>query len=266
MNTLTWQLHACAKCISVEAPHIAVDMWYYVILHSDTAHTYRTYIGLHLHWKLMWIQQWVWGIILDKRQSTKLLYERFCCAFNFPHFFRYVSLTKISKMVDEELCSLSIADMPAGRHVATTKHPIYTPDSSHHWSMVATIHQSPLGYVSNMVTYVTHPSSPHCGWSHQATDHPQWPLRGWVTYVTMLVTYPVATSGCWGASTSGDWSLVYRLGELNHGVHERKHAFYSDLKDWNEWPSDLDLWPMTLTYQNLDILPLIPHAKWQVVV
>ncbi len=26
-------------------------------------------------------------------------------------------------------------------------------------------------------------------------DHPQRPLDGWVTYVTMLVTYPVTTGG-----------------------------------------------------------------------
>ena len=43
-------------------------------------------------------------------------------------------------------------------------------------SNLYTIHQSPLedgphhppvatGYVTNMVTYVTHPSSGHCGWS-----------------------------------------------------------------------------------------------------
>ncbi len=34
---------------------------------------------------------------------------------------------------------------------------------------------------------------------------------------------------------------------------------------WTFWPSDLDLWPMPLTYQlGLDILPIDRHAKIQV--
>ena len=32
-------------------------------------------------------------------------------------------------------------------------------------------------------------------------------------YVTILVTYPVATGGWWRPSSSGYWSLVYRLGD-----------------------------------------------------
>ncbi len=44
------------------------------------------------------------------------------------------------------------------------------------------------------------------------TDHPQWQLGGWLTYVTMLVTYAVVTARWWGSSTSGDWCLLYRLG------------------------------------------------------
>ncbi len=47
------------------------------------------------------------------------------------------------------------------------------------------------------------------GWSH----HPQWPLGGWVIYVSMLVIYLVVTGRWWPPYSSGYWWMVYRLGE-----------------------------------------------------
>ena len=76
-------------------------------------------------------------------------------------------------------------------------HPIYTADSSNHWSLLPNIHQSLLLSPSNIHTLQKPPiqkcTAKDVGWWEQT----RWWLDGWVTYVTMLLTYP-----------SSDWCLV----------------------------------------------------------
>ena len=68
--------------------------------------------------------------------------------------------------------------------------------------MVSTIHQSPLGYVSNMVTYVTHPFNHHCVWSHHPTSTALVFLNGRVLFMGQS----------WVINASSDhWSMVLSI-------------------------------------------------------
>ncbi len=54
------------------------------------------------------------------------------------------------------------------------------------------------------------------GWS----NHPQWPLDEWVTYVTMFLTYPVVTGGWWRPNCIEMlviWKVMIRITMCNKG-------------------------------------------------